>query len=117
MASPQREGGEEGGTAAKTNREGFDAKQIVFAESWWWGRRGGEAEEDKLLRVIRGAAGLRFIYLYGGTPPRKQSKLLPRCQNGLLLDVSSAESLYYMQIYKMAGPDRSQRITGAPASI
>lgn len=63
-------------------------------------REEGEAEEDKLLCVIYGAAGLRFIYLYCSMPPRKQSKLLPQCQNSLLLPVFCAESLYYMQIYK-----------------
>lgn len=66
-------------------------------------RTGGEAGEDKLLCVICGAAGLRLIYLYCSTPPKMQSKLLPQCQNSLLWPVFSAESLFYMQIYKRIG--------------
>lgn len=54
-------------------REGFKrrflprkphTKQIVSAESLSRRRHGGEADEDELLCVIYGAAGLRFIYLY-----------------------------------------------------
>lgn len=97
---------------AKINRKGskrpfprkLDAKQIVLQKvcraEESWGGTGGEAEEDKLLCVIYEAAGPCFIYLYCRTPPKKQSKLLPQCQNSLLLPVFCAESLSYMQIYK-----------------
>lgn len=65
---------------------------------------GGETEGgnklNKILCMIYRAGGLHFIYLYCSTAQRKPTLTLHPCQISLLVHVSYAAILYYMEIHK-----------------
>lgn len=65
---------------------------------------GGETEGgnklNKILCMIYRAGGLHFIYLYCSTAQRKPTLTLHPCQISLLVHVSYATILYYMEIHK-----------------